>query len=62
MKDHSILFNSIQIGTMTVKNRLVMAPMGTNFGKTDGLVRQEAVRYYTRRAKGGVGLIMTEAM
>ncbi|MBQ6274608.1 MAG: FAD-dependent oxidoreductase [Oscillospiraceae bacterium] len=62
MQDHSILFQPIQIGPMTVKNRIVMAPMGTNFGKTDGLVRQEAVRYYTRRAKGGVGLIMTEAM
>ena len=56
------MFQPIQIGSLGLKNRLVMAPMGTNFGDASGCVSEEARRYYARRAAGGVGLILTEAM
>ncbi len=45
-----------------MKNRLVMAPMGTNFGTTDGLCTERDRAYYEHRARGGVAAIVTEAM
>lgn len=51
-----------QVGRLRLKNRVVMAPMGTNYSTTDGLSTERDRRYYAERAKGGVGMIMTEAM
>ena len=50
------------LGGLTLKNRVVMAPMGTNYSTTDGLSTARDVAYYAERARGGVGAIMTEAM
>jgi 2,4-dienoyl-CoA reductase-like NADH-dependent reductase (Old Yellow Enzyme family) len=50
------------IGPLRLKNRVVMAPMGTNYGTTDGFATDRDKRYYAERAKGGVALIVTEAM
>jgi 2,4-dienoyl-CoA reductase-like NADH-dependent reductase (Old Yellow Enzyme family)/thioredoxin reductase len=50
------------IGPLRLKNRVVMAPMGTNFGTTDGFATERDKRYYAERARGGVALIVTEAM
>jgi len=54
------LFEPFKIGTMKLKNRIVMPPMGTNFSTEDGLVTQRLKNYYVERAKGGVGLIIVE--
>ncbi len=51
-----------QIGPLRLKNRVVMAPMGTNFSTTDGLATERDKFYYAERARGGVAMIMTEAM
>jgi dimethylglycine catabolism A len=51
-----------RIGPLTLRNRVVMAPMGTNFSTTDGLSTARDVNYYAERARGGVAMIMTEAM
>ncbi|CAN5122747.1 FAD-dependent oxidoreductase [soil metagenome] len=51
-----------RIGRHTLKNRVVMAPMGTNYSTTDGLSTERDRRYYAERALGGVAMIMTEAM
>ncbi|MBV7482155.1 FAD-dependent oxidoreductase [Bordetella sp. BOR01] len=51
-----------QVGRLRLKNRVVMAPMGTNYSTTDGLSTDRDKRYYEERAKGGIGAIMTEAM
>ena len=48
------------IGTMELKNRFVVPPMGTNFGTYEGMVTDEMIAYYRRRAKGGFGLIIIE--
>ena len=50
------------IGTLRLKNRVVMAPMGTNYSTTDGLSTERDKQYYAERARGGVAMIMTEAM
>jgi len=51
-----------KIGALTLKNRVIMAPMGTNYSTTDGLSSERDKIYYAERAKGGVAAIMTEAM
>ncbi len=50
------------IGGLRLKNRVVMGPMGTNYSTTDGLSTQRDCEYYAERARGGVAMIMTEAM
>jgi 2-enoate reductase len=54
------LFEKTQIGSMKLKNRIVMGPMGTT-GEADGSYCQEGIRYFEERAKGGTGLIITGA-
>jgi 2,4-dienoyl-CoA reductase-like NADH-dependent reductase (Old Yellow Enzyme family) len=50
------------IGPLKLKNRVVMAPMGTNYSTSDGYSTERDKRYYAERARGGVAMIMTEAM
>jgi len=54
------LFERTQIGSMKLKNRIVMGPMGTT-GESDGSYCTEGIRYFEERAKGGTGLIITGA-
>jgi dimethylglycine catabolism A len=51
-----------RIGPLRLKNRVIMAPMGTNYGTTDGFSTERDRLYYAERAKGGVAMIVTEAM
>lgn len=55
------LFQPGTIGTLAVKNRIVMPPMLVGYGSEDGYVTERAKDYYEARAKGGVGLIIVEA-
>ena len=55
------MFQPIEIGNMTVKNRFVVPPMGNNFANTDGTMSEQSEAYYAERAKGGFGLITIEA-
>ena len=55
------MFQPIEIGNMTVKNRFVVPPMGNNFANTDGTMSEQSAAYYAERAKGGFGLITIEA-
>ena len=54
------LFEPITIRRMTVKNRVSMAPMGTNYGEQNGEMSFLHMDYYEQRAQGGVGLIIVE--
>ena len=54
------IFSPMTIRHMTVKNRIVMMPMGTNFGEQNGEMSFLHINYYEQRAKGGTGLIIVE--
>ena len=49
-----------RIGDLEIKNRLVMAPMISNLANPDGCTNENHIAYLDERAKGGVGLIVTE--
>ncbi|WP_324761022.1 FAD-dependent oxidoreductase [Haloarcula sp. GH36] len=54
------LFQPGRIGSTDIRNRLVMAPMGTNLASERGEVTDPLIEYYAERAKGGTGLIILE--
>ncbi|MDY6797088.1 MAG: NAD(P)/FAD-dependent oxidoreductase [Actinomycetota bacterium] len=54
------LFSSGKIGNVTIKNRMVMAPMGTGMANYDGTPSEQIISYYEERAKNGLGLLITE--
>ncbi len=54
------LFEPGKIGTLSIKNRIVMAPMGTiGLVEMDGRFAQRGIEYFATRARGGAGLITT---
>ena len=54
------LFTPVKIGSVTIKNRFAMAPMGPlGLADAQGGFNQRGIDYYTERAKGGTGLIIT---
>ena len=55
------LFSPEKIAGLTVKNRLIMAPMLSCFANASGEVTDAMVAYYRARAYGGIGLIIVEA-
>jgi dimethylglycine catabolism A len=56
------LFTPYPINSMTLPNRLVLPAMVTRLSGEDGFVNQDITDRYVRFAKGGVGLIVIEAM
>ena len=54
------LFKPIKIGELSIRNRFVVPPMGTNYANSDGTVSQRLIDYHAERAKGGFGLITVE--
>ena len=61
MRELVHLFLPLEIGKMGLKNRIVMAPMVTNYAAEDGAATQRLIDYLVARARGGVGLIEVEA-
>lgn len=55
------LFTPLNIGGVTVKNRIVATPH-TTLLSTDHLIGDRHIAYYEERAKGGVGLIVVETL
>lgn len=54
------IFEPLTIRRMTMKNRIMMTPMGTNYGEQSGEMSFLHINYYEQRARGGTGLIMVE--
>ncbi len=50
----ALLFDPLRIKGMELRNRIVFAPVVTNFG----LRNERALNFFTARARGGVGLII----
>lgn len=54
------LLSQMNIGNVTIKNRVVMPPMMLGHGQFNGKPTEQMMNYYEERAKGGVGMIITE--
>ncbi|MDK2966146.1 NAD(P)/FAD-dependent oxidoreductase [Lacrimispora sp.] len=54
------LFSPLKIGSLTIRNRVVMGAMGNMTANPDQTVSDKEIAYYAARAKGGVGLIVNE--
>ena len=55
-----LLFTPVSIGSMEIKNRIVMPPMTTHLVDEEGHVAQQLTYFHNLRAKGGVGLTIVE--
>jgi dimethylglycine catabolism A len=60
MSGTDILLMAGRIGGVSVKNRVVMAPMTTRLADDDGFVTDNAIDYYMARVRGGVGMVTVE--
>jgi 2,4-dienoyl-CoA reductase-like NADH-dependent reductase (Old Yellow Enzyme family) len=56
----SKLFESTKIGSMHLKNRIIMPAMSTTLANKEGLVTDAMKGYYEARARGGVGMVIVE--
>jgi len=59
--DYTALFQPGKIGTLKVKNRLVMPPMVRNYADEKGFVTDRYAAHIERIARGGVGMMILEA-
>lgn len=59
-KNEMMMFTPIKIGSLEIKNRLAVPAMGTNLAEHNGEAGEKLIHYYTERARGGFGLIITE--
>lgn len=56
------LFSPLTIGGRELPNRITMSPRASGTTSADGFASQASVDYYERRARGGVGLVLTEPL
>ena len=59
MSRYPHLFSPLQLGPLTLRNRVVFSAHLTNYAK-DGKPSEQHAAYYAARAAGGAGLIITE--
>ena len=61
MKDAKI-FQPLQLGRTTLKNRIAMAPMSMHYEATNGTVPKQLADIFVRRAEGGAGYVVIDAV
>lgn len=61
MKD-SKLFSPLKIGSLTLQNRVGMAPMSMDYEAADGTVPKRLADVFVRRAEGGTGFVVIDAV
>ena len=52
------LLESIKVGNIEFKNRIMFPPLTTGYEEKDGSIGEQSFRFYERLAKGGVGYIV----
>ena len=57
---YPLLASPASIGNLKLRNRMIMAAMGSNFASEDGHTTEQLTAYYEKRAQGGIGLIILE--
>ncbi len=61
MSSHYLhLMSPAEIGGMKLRNRIVLAAMGSNYASEEGHCTEQLKAYYEARAKGGTGLVVLE--
>ena len=61
MKEAKI-FQPLQIGALTLRNRVGMAPMSMDYEAKDGTVPKRLADIFVRRAEGGTGFVTIDAV
>ncbi|MFC7395556.1 NADH:flavin oxidoreductase [Scopulibacillus cellulosilyticus] len=62
MTETKLLFETITLGNIALKNRVGVAPLTRTSATYEGLATDQMVSYYTSFARGGFGLIITEGI
>lgn len=52
------LLEPIQVGKITLKNRIMFPPLTTGYEERDGSIGEKSLNFYTRLAQGGVAYIV----
>lgn len=60
MKRYPHIFEPFRCKNLELNNRIVMMPMGTNYGEQNGEMSFLHIHYYEMRARGGTGMIIME--
>ena len=61
MGQFEALFKPLTVKGVTLRNRVVLPAMNTNFAEADGSVSERFTRYYVERGKGGAGLLIVSS-
>ena len=51
---YPLLASPASIGNLELRNRMIMAAMGSNFASEDGHTTEQLTAYYEKRAQGGI--------
>ena len=55
-----LLTSPAALGSLSLRNRIILVAMGSNFAETDGSCGERLLAYYEARARGGAGLLILE--
>ena len=58
MSNNSLLLQPIQVGNLTLKNRVMFPPLTTGYEERDGSIGPRSLAFYERLAKGGTGFVV----
>ena len=58
MSNNSLLLQPIQVGNLTLKNRVMFPPLTTGYEERDGSIGARSLAFYERLAKGGTGFVV----
>jgi len=58
MSKESLLLQPIQVGGLTLKNRIMFPPLTTGYEERDGSIGERSLAFYERLARGGVGFVV----
>lgn len=58
---YPLLFSPLRIGTLTIPNRIALAPMASHMADHVGTATDASIAWYVARARGGAGLIISES-
>ena len=58
MHNDSLLLQPIQVGGLTLKNRIMFPPLTTGYEERDGSIGERSLAFYERLARGGTGFVV----